>query len=634
MNPSTKAQDSHNQASTRTKPARPIWLALARTGWLAIAGGCVLLLVVALPVRFTQLAHPPVQVQAGLHALGLPVSVYTFSNLVLDSCVVLGFFVAAGLLFWHKPGEWFPLFVALLLVTFGVDGPILVTLSETQPAWSPLTGLIDTLGWGLLGFFFSLFPDGRFVPRWTWWYSGLFFLVGLLWDLPLPAPFHPYNWPLVLFLPFQLGPTAVFLGVQIYRYWRVSGSVQRQQTKWMLFGLAVALCTLPFLTISITPDRTPATFFGLFVIPALRLLWLFLPFSLCIAILRYRLWDIDIIINRTLVYGFLTATVIGSYVLAVGVLGTLLQLQGNLLISLLATGLVAVLFQPLRTALQQAVNRLMYGERDEPYKVISRLGSRLEATLAPGEVLPAIVETVAHSLKLPYVSISLKQEDEFKIVASCGTEPGRGPGNVGAGLVPARLADALLHLPLTYQAETIGELILAPRVGSESFTGSERQLLNELARQAGIAVHGVLLTADLERSRQRIVAAREEARRQLGSDLHDGLGHMLTSVVRKVESASFLLEQDAPAAQNVLLEIKQQTKSAIDTTRRLAHSLHPPELELLGLVQALCERVVLSPKTVSNHVSNVLIKLQAADRTKLMLMALEAGLGQKGQTQS
>jgi signal transduction histidine kinase len=419
MNALTKAQDSQNRASTRTKPARPIWLALARTGCLAVAGGCVLLLVVALPVRFTQLAHPPAQVQAGLHALGLPLSMYTFYNLVLDSCVVLGFFVAAGLLFWRKPGEWFPLFVALLLVTFGVDGPILVTLSETQPAWSPLTGLIDTLGWGLLGFFFSLFPDGRFVPRWTWWYSGLFFLLGLLWDLPLPAPFHPYNWPPVLFLLFQLGPTAVFLGVQIYRYRRVSGPVQRQQTKWMLFGLAVALCTIPFLTISITPDRTPATFFGLFVLPALRLLWLFLPFSLCIAILRYRLWDIDIIINRTLVYGLLTASVIGSYVLVVG----------------------------------------------------------------------------------------------------------------------------------------------------------------------------VLLTADLERSRQRIVAAREEARRQLGSDLHDGLGHMLTSVVRKVESASFLLEQDAPAAQNVLLEIKQQTKSAIDTTRRLAHSLHPPELELLGLVQALFERV-------------------------------------------
>jgi len=572
MNTSTKAQESYNRA--RAKPARILWLALARAGWVAIAVGCVLLLVVALPVRFTQLAHPPAPVQAGLHALGLPLSVYAFSNLVLDSFVVLGFFGAGGLLFWRKPDEWFPLLVALLLVTFGVDGPILVTLSETQPAWSPLTGLIDTLGWGLLGFFLSLFPDGRFVPRWTWWYSGLFFLLGLLWDLPLPAAFHPYNWPPVLFLPFQVGPTTVFLGVQIYRYRWVSGPVQRQQTKWLLFGLAVALCTLPFLTISITPDRTPATFFGLFVLPALRLLWLFLPFSLCMAILRYRLWDIDHLISRTLVYGILTASVIGLYILVVGLLGTLLQAQGNIVIELVATGLVAVLFQPLRNTLQRGINRLMFGERDDPYGVVSHLGQRLEATLEPKEVLPAIVETVARSLRLPSVAIRLKQDDAFTMVA-CYGQP----------------KEPLVRLPLIYQAETLGELVLAARAAHESFTKNERHLLNELARQAGIAVHTVLLTADLERSRQHIVAAREEARRRLGSDLHDGLGHTLAGLLHTLDTASSLLERDPATARLLLSDMKQQTKNVIDETRRLAHSLHPPELDLLGLLQALRERV-------------------------------------------
>ena len=292
------------------------------------------------------------------------------------------------------------------------------------------------------------------------------------------------------------------------------------------------------------------------------------------ALLRYRLWDLDLLINRTLIYGILTAGVVGIYVLVVGLLGTLLRTQENLVIELVATGLVAVLFQPLRNALQRGINRLMFGERDDPYRVVSHLGQRLEATLAPEEVLPVIVETLARSLKLPYVAIRLKQDDVFQIAACCGQS-----------------REPLVRLPLIYQAETIGELVLAPRTASESFTSGERQLLNELARQAGIAVHGVLLTADLERSRQHIVAAREETRRRLGSDMHDGLGHVLTGLLRRIDTASNLLERDPTTAQSLLREVKQQMKSAIDDIRRLAHSLHPPELELLGVVQALRERV-------------------------------------------
>ena len=113
-------------------------------------------------------------------------------------------------------------------------------------------------------------------------------------------------------------------------------------------------------------------------------LFLLVPLAIGFAVLRYRLWDIDIIVNRTLVYGLLTACVIGLYVLVVVGLGTLLSVRGNLLIALLATGLVAVLFQPLRERLQRAVNRLMFGERDDPYRILLRLGSRLEATLDHG----------------------------------------------------------------------------------------------------------------------------------------------------------------------------------------------------------------------------------------------------------
>jgi hypothetical protein len=207
-----------------------------------------------------------------------------------------------------------------------------------------------------------------------------------------------------------------------------------------------------------------------------------IPISIGIALLRYRLWDIDLLINRTLVYGLLTASIVALYVLVVVGLGTVLQAQGNLGISLLATGLVAVLFQPLRTRLQRAVNRLMYGDRDEPYRVLSRLGQRLEATLAPEAVLPTIVETVAQALKLPYAAITLKRGEEFLPAASYGS----------AG-------EELVRFSLVYHSEQVGELLLAPRAPGERFTPADRTLLEDLARQAGIAVHAVRLTADLKR---------------------------------------------------------------------------------------------------------------------------------------
>src|SRR5215211_3707759 len=139
------------------------------------------------------------------------------------------------------------------------------------------------------------------------------------------------------------------------------------------------------------------SYINTYYVPVFTLL--FVPVFTYIGILRYRLYDIDVVINRTLVYGALSACVVGIYVLAVVALGTVFQARGNLAVSLLATGFVAVLFQPLRSRLQRGVNRLMYGERDDPYAVVSRLGKRLEAALAPDAALNTVVQTVAQALK-------------------------------------------------------------------------------------------------------------------------------------------------------------------------------------------------------------------------------------------
>ncbi|MCB0223916.1 MAG: histidine kinase, partial [Anaerolineae bacterium] len=167
---------------------------------------------------------------------------------------------------------------------------------------------------------------------------------------------------------------------------------------------------------------------------------------------RFRVFNIGLVVNRTLVYGTLTAIMVGLYILIVTGLGLLFELEtGNLTVSLLITVLVAVAFQPLRYSVQRAIDRLMYGDRSDPYAVLARLGARLEATLAPEAVLPTIVETVAQALKLPYAAITLNQDEEPVIAAAYGTPQGH-----------------LAVLPLVYQSETIGHLQLAPRTPGES----------------------------------------------------------------------------------------------------------------------------------------------------------------------
>jgi signal transduction histidine kinase len=295
-----------------------------------------------------------------------------------------------------------------------------------------------------------------------------------------------------------------------------------------------------------------------------------LPLLTGLAILKYRLFDIDLLINRTLVYGALSVFVVGLYALIVGGASALFGSGGNLLISLIATGVAALLFQPLRGWLQRGVNRLTYGQRDEPYAVVAQLGRRLESTLAPEAMLPAIIETVAQALKLPYAAIALKRGDELQTEAIYGTP-----------------VEAALTLPLVYQAETIGQFTLGPRQRGETFTPADQRLLEDLARQIGVAAHAVQLTADLQRSRERLVTTREEERRRLRRDLHDGLGPALGGLLLKLDALGDELRCDPAQAALLLSELKGDVQAAVADVRRLVYALRPPALDELGLVGAL-----------------------------------------------
>lgn len=569
------------------------WLVAARAVWILAAALIAGLSVAALPAAHsvygtlcgagvecgTYWRLAPGDVPA-LREIGISAASYATYKLATEVVYMLGFWAVAAVIFLRRSDDWLALFFSLMLVAVGALNAVGES-ATLHPALGALGAAIGFFAYTAFFVSFYVFPDGRLVPGWGRWPIALWALyVAALLFVPGSSPLHPSSWPPLLSAPLAVGLLGTMVFAQVYRYRRDSGAVGRQQTKWVVFGLAAAvvgsvLAALPMMTSpELLQPGVPKVLNSIFVTTVSNLALLAIPASLGVAILRYRLWDIDVIINRALVYGGLTASVVALYVLVVGSLGSLLQARGNLLVSLLATGIVAVLFAPLRDRLQRWVNRLMYGERDEPYAVLSRLGRRLDAALEPGAVLPTIVETVAGALRLPYVAISIKREGGFEVAASHGTPTGE-----------------QTVLPLSHGGEVVGELVLAPRTPGEPFGAADRHLLEDLARNAGVAVRAVGLTADLRRSRERLISAREEERRRLRRDLHDGLGPTLASLALGLDVSMKLLKADETLeAGEMLSHLKTQTKDAVVDIRRLVYGLRPPALDDLGLVAAIREQ--------------------------------------------
>ncbi len=404
-----------------------------------------------------------------------------------------------------------------------------------------------------------------------------FALVTLLIPAPNALVAQQHLGQTIGFVQTVYGLAAIVAALRSFR--AAHDAVSRAQVKWVGTGFVFAFfCAF---TLGMLPEIVLG--YPLISWSILALTGLIFPIALAVAILRYRLFDIDVILNRTLVYGTLTASTIGIYVFSVGYIGTLFQDQDRSLLAFLATGLVAVIFQPLRERLQRVVNRMMYGERDDPYAVLSRLGKRLEATLAPEAVLPTIVETVAQTLKLSCAAIALKEENGFKIVAVSPAQP-------QTSVLPIQAQSAAGEiLPLTYQGEVVGRFIFSPRAPNEPFTVAERRLLEDIAHQAGVAVHAVRLTADLQKSRERLVTAREEERRRLRRDLHDGLGPHLASQSFKLEAARDSIRNNPDHAEVLLNDLISKTQNTISDVRRLVYALRPPALDELGLIAAVRE---------------------------------------------
>ncbi|HZG84242.1 sensor histidine kinase [Paenibacillus sp.] len=514
-----------------------------------------------------------------------PESAAQLRTLGLSPFAFAGYFTALSMLFYavyagvaaalllRRPNEWMAVLLAVWMLTFGAWFPNgFESLAAASPAWRPLTAFIGFVSTATLYYALQWFPNGRFQPRWTIWLP----IAGIAADTLArfaPWPEQPRTWALEALL--FAGWAIPFAAAQVVRYRRHLCAVEKQQTKWALLSIGASLAllaALPFAGAAWT-----GIWMELFGNTVLYAALMGIPAAVLVAMMRYRLWDIDPIIHRTLLYASLSVALLLLYIVTVSYFASLFRTEQNLAISLLATGVVTVAFQPLRLRLQRILNRFMYGDADDPYSVLTRLSGRLDQALAPGASLAVVVTTVREALKLPYAAVALDVAGRPVVLASSGE---KGPDI------------ASVPLPMHGEPEEVaGRLELGRRAAGEPFRPAERIVLEQIARQAGALAQAMLLNERLHASRTKLVKARETERRRLRRELHDAIGPALAAQLLKIGAARHYLGIDERAADRLLAQIETDMERAVDEIRRIVYDLRPPTLDEYGLLAAVQELV-------------------------------------------
>jgi hypothetical protein len=415
--PIPMSHERHQEPDTRLSDN---WLLIGRAAWAILVLLTLTSFVVLLPSYYSQLqtvcsnptcalVQPTPESVHAMQQLGLSVSSYATFTLMLTLVTALVCFLVSGVIFWRKSNDWMALLVALTEV---VSGTLFVSyaLLESHASWRWLAVVSNVFGHAVLFLFASLFPNGKFVPRWSRWITVGWIIWSLLFYTVLHTVPFAYN---ILALVSGL---ACALFAQIYRYRYASSLMQRQQIKWVV--LAACLVTVMVIVLDVPNLIFPVTgqtgsFYRLFVSgPADILAVLLIALSLGLAIFRYRLYDIDIIINRTLVYGSLTVVLALVYFgLVVGLQALLRGLinQDNSVAIVISTLAIAALFQPLRRRIQRIIDRRFYRRKYDATKTLEAFSATLRSEIDLNQLRDHLLKVVQETVQPTHVSLWLRQ---------------------------------------------------------------------------------------------------------------------------------------------------------------------------------------------------------------------------------
>jgi signal transduction histidine kinase len=516
-------------------------------------------------------------------ALAVVVDSFMIPNLVIGACCGVG----GALIAIHRPDNrlgWLLLGAAVCQTATAAVTPWFVRAVETGASETTLRWLATAYSaawpWSV-SLFIPLallsFPDGRLPgPRWGWLvpvvatntvvqvltFSSDPLPLATVQELdqrPTPSFLAVPGWPVdgALGLVSQVVLSATYLVglvALVVRYRRGSEQVRRQLL-WLLFATVVAVA----LVVS-TRLFGPVEQVG-FPILAFATVAL-VPAAMTIAVLRHRLLDIRLVWSRALTYALLTAAVVLAYLALVQV-GDQLVAGSGLGPSVLATLVVAVAANPVRSWLQRGVDRMLYGHRSDPVRAAASVTAELAAGAEhPADVLPALCA----ALRLPWARLT----DGDRVLGEHGVRP-----------------ETVERIPLRHAGEPVGELEVGVRSGQRRLDAADQAVLALMAVPIGVALHANTLSAAVQASRRAIVAGREEERRRLRRDLHDGLGPVLTGIAFQADAVVNLASSDPEQVRALGAEIRAGVGDAIADVRDLIYQLRPAALDELGLVEAV-----------------------------------------------
>lgn len=452
-----------------------------------------------------------------------------------------------------------------------------VAIWMSDGLWIPGHGL-------LLTFLPLLFPTGR-LPSRRWLPVGVFAAGAVALHTAAPLTVLPQIWLRTstdAFYPDER--LAALLGGHGYRLtlaaavvctaslvWRIRSMPPAERGSYLWFAVGITVVVGLVLPQNLLPHSELARQVALLSMPA----------GAAVAILRHRAYGIDVVVNRTLVYATLSVVLAGVYLGAAVFVDALVTSSGPWS-TMVAAGATALVLGSLRDRVQVGVDRLLYGRRHDPHLLASTVGNRLEAVTGNTDVLTTVTADIARLLRLPYVALEVvdlgdngRHRDAYRILAQTGGE---------SPLVTERVA-------LVVNGTEVGRLVAGLRRGQPSLSTADLAALRSVAPLAATAVRQVQLTDDLRRSRERLALALEEERRRIRRDLHDGLGPSLATVVMGLEEARAVHTTDGERTGRLLVDLKEQTKEAIEEIRSLVYGLRPPALDELGLVAAVAQLV-------------------------------------------